>query len=676
MGSFNSNGYSSNGGFKIGTLGRTKSLVNLDADVREHLDEMDELLGRKIYLKDLGPKFKKKKRGKKENDEDENGVSELDKIPETGLVNLLRLPLTPKKTDGGDEPWEDGSLLQLFNSLEETESDDDDDSQLTINDIIKGTPEMSDLYYKFKSMVDCGFRELPVNQRGILQITESDFAYQGIVSYLVAYGYINMQIRDANALMSFLRQSKEGLPNIAKYITISASRTILSREKLDVEGLNDDDSELSKLLAGLKISFQGGVFKPKALATVKKFIFGSPYFGWINKWIADNAVKNISEELKEKLLQRLINLAKSKIVNINEANSGAYISSILTNLNSDESYSQAISLDGYGEGDIIADEDFNVNFFVDEGEGVSQINVSNVKCAAQLFYSMTLGDELDVFNVVNYFTHKYLVRGGMEIKDRRLREDLQMYVFSNKFIGRNGRELDRTRPAERMMFYKQVFNYGSTKITDDLIVNDEFIKLWKVLILESARYLERAQESPNPINFVSRQNVVQAVEDLQYNLSTHCTGMVNVITPIIYQELDFVIKRIFKNKEVMNQVVPSGGSWWRVVENLYASMRSKRMKTTVINNKAEYGHDIIKAIAEYNPSTFQNDDEFSKFITSVDSFITTQSILQESLTDQVKKLDSAIANPDEMTHDDIQQKKIPSTGAPTPVSAGSDEWDF
>src|SRR5262249_4136564 len=150
-------------------------------------------------------------------------------------------------------------------------------------------------------------------------------------------------------------------------------------------------------------------------------------------------------------------------------------------------------------------------------------------------------------------------RGGIEIQDSQLRDDLQMYVFSNKFTDLKTKKLvDRTRPAERRMFYMQVFNWGNTQTTEDVIVNSDYPRLWKVLMLESAKYLERAQASPNPDSYVSRQNVMQAVEDLQYNLSTHCTGMANVISPLIYAELNFVIQRIFMHKEILRQVVPVG----------------------------------------------------------------------------------------------------------------------
>jgi hypothetical protein len=334
--------------------------------------------------------------------------------------------------------------------------------------------------------------------------------------------------------------------------------------------------------------------------------------------------------------------------------------------------------------------DFDVNYLADDRELV-QVSQSAVKCAAQLFYSMVLGDELNVFDVVNYFTHRYLVRGDIDITKRSLRTDLENYVFNGKFseLDKEGKPtnrplLDRTRPAERQMFYRQVFNYGSGPVTDDVIVNGDFKRLWNVLMLESARYLERAQLSPNPDSFVSRTNVMQAVEDLQYNLSTSCTGMATVISPIIYKELDFVTRRIFMNKEVLANVAPGAGSWMRVVEKLSMQMKPTRPKATALFNKAKLGHMIIQSIASYNPATFEDDQNFSEFISSVDAFITTQSILQESLTDDIKK-DAAGVDEDMPP---VNGNGMPANGnganghayLPEPASAGGaaaqDEWDF
>jgi hypothetical protein len=245
-----------------------------------------------------------------------------------------------------------------------------------------------------------------------------------------------------------------------------------------------------------------------------------------------------------------------------------------------------------------------------------------------------------------------------------------------------GKILNRTRPAERQMFYRQVFNYGNAPVTEDVVVNQEFRNLWKVLMLESARYLERAQLSPHPNAFVSRTNVMQAAEDLQYNLSTHCAGMAGVIAPLVYKELQFVVHRIFEHDLVRRQVIPEGGDWWRVVERLSVHMRKARPKARALNNKAKLGHAIIRALADYNPATFEDDRHFSGFISNVDAFITTQSILQEALTDSLKKQQNAeeedvpTNGSGGLRHEFPGASPMPAARDTEPAAGAGDEWDF
>jgi hypothetical protein len=119
-----------------------------------------------------------------------------------------------------------------------------------------------------------------------------------------------------------------------------------------------------------------------------------------------------------------------------------------------------------------------------------------------------------------------------------------------KFIDlESTRILDRTQQHERQIFYRQVFNEGKGEPTDDVVANTEFSRLWKVLILEAAKYLQRAQSSFYP-DLQSKQNVMQAVEDVRYNLSSSGTGLVNVVSPLIDAELNFVLTRILDHPEV------------------------------------------------------------------------------------------------------------------------------
>jgi hypothetical protein len=353
----------------------------------------------------------------------------------------------------------------------------------------------------------------------------------------------------------------------------------------------------------------------------------------------------------------------------------------------------------------LTDADFGIETYQDDPSSM-QISRSAVLCAAQLYYVMVLGDELDVFGIVHYFTHKYLVSGQMEIVDPVLRQDLQNYVFSSRFTDlKTGRLVDLSHREERKMFQAQVFGLSHhqrkhVKLPEDLILNDDYPSLWKVLMLQSATYLEKAQASLNPDAFVSRQQVMQAVEDLQYNLSTHCIGMATVATPLMHSELTFVIKRILMHPEVLKQVVPVGGTWWRVVERLYMEIKQTRPRSTALYNKAKLGHDIIAAIADYNPATFEDDATFSDFISNVDAYITTQSILQQALTDDLKRRQED-SMPTVNVHDDDRLREgesapppdasgtpsLPPTAPLVPVGASangasqnghapSSEWDF
>jgi hypothetical protein len=408
---------------------------------------------------------------------------------------------------------------------------------------------------------------------------------------------------------------------------VSAARTIIDAEQINVPKFNEDDSDIVDDIKAARLTLSAASFPSDLKAIVDDEVFNGKELQLIAD--AEKTLGPIPNALKPQLVKYI----RSAPITIEKGNVNFFVPLFLSQING------GVDVDEQDEVALAeSDRDFEVEFFSDERSQI-QVSRSAVKCAAQLYYTMVIGDELNVFDVVNFFTHKYLLREGFEIEDARLRNDLQQYVFSNQFTVVDPRTnlrktVDRTRPAERQMFYRQVFNFGGGEVTDDVIVNDEFSRLWKVLILESAKYLQRAQTSPHPDSFVSPQPVMQAVEDLQYNLSIHCTGMATVVTPLIYDELSFVTRRILMHPEVLRHVVPQGGTWWKVVEKLHAQMKGTRPRATILSNKARFGHDILRAIAAYEPGPFA--EQFGDFVSKVDAFIITQSILQEALTDQLK----------------------------------------
>jgi hypothetical protein len=608
-------------------------IVDVDPNIKAHLDELNTLLGKRIFPGDVQPEF---------------------------LTDVLRRPITPKRVSG--DKWAPGSMVQFFNS--ETEAD----NLTTLTELIDRNPDLSELKNAFEVKLSKIRLSLEYNTKTVMD------DHQAIRDYLVAFGFLVMGLEEVNALKNFVLGHRFGAKDIANYAIVSAARTFIQREHLNVPNANDDNSDIVREINSARLSMSGAKFKTNLSALVKSFISFSEESQILTQ--AEVVLGKIDPGIKPQLL-KLIKNAKPTIT---QANATFFIPLFISQIQGSPFVDETEETEPEE-----ADREFEVDFLEDD-DALIEVSRSAVRCASQLYYSMVLGEELDVFNIVNFFTHKYLVRGSMEILDGRLRDDLQLYVFSNKFTDRQTKRIeDRTRPGERHMFYRQVFNQGQGRITEDVIVNAEFPRLWKVLILESANYIERSQSSFNP-GAIPKGKVMQSVEDLQYNLSTHCTGMANVITPLINAELDFVIRRIFMHPEVLRQIVPQGGTWWRVVEKLYMELKHSRPKSTVIYSKAKLGNKIIRAIAEYNPATFEDETEFSSFISDVDAFITTQSILQEALTDSLKKdeedeEEETAASNGYHTNGNGYPKTMPAlatepAGDRSAKAAAGDEWDF
>jgi hypothetical protein len=634
----------------------------VDPTIKAQLDELDALLSKRIIaLLTAAPSTGATNGATAMNSQRTAAATNGSASAGSALLPLttLALPLTPKFVPAQGESWDPSSLAAAFSNTAEPSDSMGLSTSTTLADLIDATSQLSSLKYSFQNNLSANWNNFDYNTQTVLD------GYAGITDYLIAFGYFQMGLTEVNGLTNFLLSNRLGAKNVINYAAVSAARAIIDSEQLVVPDYNNDDSDIVAKIKAAGFTLSSASFYSSVQALVNDYIFNKNESDLI-----DNSGLGLPPELKPQLTQYI----KNSPIQITQTNAPFFLPVFVSQILSG---SGGISGLASGQTTDQNDQEFDVQYLTDD-QSMIQVSRSAVRCAAQLFYSMVLGDELDVFRAVNYFTHKYLVRGGIEIVDSRLRDDLQMYVFSNKFTDlKTGGMSDRSRPAERHMFYRQVFNWGHGQVTDDLIVNVEFPKLWKVLILESAKYLERAQISPNPDSYVSRQNVMQAVEDLQYNLSTHCTGMANVITPLIYSELNFVIRRIFMHDEVLRQIVPQGGTWWRVVETLYMGMKNTRPRSTVLYNKAKLGDSILRQISDYNPSTFENDGPFASFISDVEAFITTQSILQESLAENIRQ-----SNDDDKTAmprrngNGADTMPPPSTAAAPAQAPAGDEWAF
>jgi hypothetical protein len=613
----------------------------VDPMIKMHLDELNEILGYSVFSDIKEPV---------EDAKEEAGI--------LYIIPSLKKRIIPKKTT--KDQWDNNGIINDMVVAYKVGLPD----LLSINDWIDKVNDLLTLRLLFRDQIDKISTTLDFNTRSVL-------SYKNISDYLVAYCWFVKDLKEVNPLVTYIINNQDCVRNIVNYGVISVARNTIQKESINIKNYNDDNHPLILNLQTSQLSFSNLSFKNQINKKIHNYLSDSP----INEIIENEELIKEIGFIPENYKPLLIQLIKDSPVIITKGNSRYYIPSLIRKIQESKSFGEITTAE-----DIQGlDSGFEVERIIEDPSS-AQINTLNVKCAAQLFYSMTLGDELDVFSVMNFFTHKYLVRGDIAVQDRQLRDDLQMYVFSNKFTDlKSGRIMERTRPAERSMFYKQVFNYGASQVSEDVIINTEFPKLWKVLIFESARYIERVQDSPTAQVNVSMQNIMQAIEDLQYNLSTHCTGMANVITPIIYSELNFIIKRIFMHKDILSQVVPVGGTWWKVVEMLFGAMRSSKPKSMVLYNKAILGYDVINSIAVYDPIVFQDTTEIQEkncyhFVSKVDAFITTQSILQKTLTDDIRK--EHVTEEEEKNESSGSDVAEPVEYSTAPGKNAGDEWDF
>jgi hypothetical protein len=634
--------------------------ADVDPAVRDHLKELNQLLGKAVFTPasfvvapaaPAGPRVrgKARRRGAAPGD----GLSPAGRKVKDFLDRELTAKFAPAKKG---EKWADESVASFL------AGEDEDDDNFTLSGFIDKTPALVQLKYAFLDEIQEDWGQVSAGARAVLR------DYPNIRDYLIAWAYLGVGISDVDAVKNVILTEKGGVTRVLGYATVGAARALIDREQLRVKDYNDDDSPFVKKHQQTPVPLATATFARSTRTLIDQFRFDSDEAAIIEDAIASGEIGDIDDSIKPTLIKYM----QASPVTITKKNAENYLPNFILQIMGMKSVAAAD-----GQGAETTDGDFSVRF-QDDARSEFEVSGPAVESAAQLFHAMVLGEELDVFGAVGYLTNRRLVaNGGMKIKNPTLRRDLQAWVFDNEFVDTQTKErMTRTRAAERQMFFRQVFNWGQGPVPEDLAVNYEFPQLWNVLILESARYLKEARDSLHPENFMSAQGVAQAVEDLQYNLSTHCTGMATVLSPIVDAELAFVLDRVLKHPEVILQIVPEGGTWKRAMDKLNIERKVRRPNATTLYNKAKLGKEIIEAIAHYTSGDFDDFTKLSAFISKVDAFITTSSILQKERKRTAPRAEFADDEPEHPDSEDGMPEERMAEAAPKKVAAGTDEWDF
>lgn len=441
--------------------------------------------------------------------------------------------------------------------------------------------------------------------------------HENIVDFLFCSAVYAKGFEEAESIAHFMLETEEGGGTKMLYDFIIDKGVDKIANEIHLETTSDTLDGIKQKFSKKTISFASGVFSETIKNELNAQVFDYDELSILKKAESDLKITIHPEEKPA-----LVNFIRSSKGEVNKDNINYMLPLALTQIRANDFKVSTTA------NTSLSDSDFSVTYYEDDNAALV-VNRENILCAAQVYYVMTLADEMEIFNVANRIITKHFNSVGIKIPSKESHNMLKLYLFGDSFKdSRDGNTYKRTVPQERWLVYKGLFDAGDAQVLEGMTVNSEFNEHWEVLMSEVVKYLDKAERSENPEYYISRQNIMQAIEDLQYNLSSFCTTMAKIAGPVINAELDFVMKEILQNPEVTLRLAPDGSnSVWKVVEHELAYMRQGAVPNVkALYDKARYGDAIIRAIANYSPTQFE--ETFSDFLGIVEAFIIANSKLE------------------------------------------------
>lgn len=255
------------------------------------------------------------------------------------------------------------------------------------------------------------------------------------------------------------------------------------------------------------------------------------------------------------------------------------------------------------------------NFEVDTFESIEEQGIErrNIMAAGALYYIYELGERLGFYKLADALILRW-AGGALDIPQGATASKL--YKFYKK------RE-DRNTFEERAMVYKRALNLGDGELLSNMIVNRDFQPLWHKLMNEVVEFIRKSEDLSGGDEQVSRQPIYQATRELQYNLTTHMTGMAHLQVTESYAHLRDVFD-ILNDREIVEHF--AGGfrkNMWTVIERLSREEFNTTPNISAIRNLAVEGNKIFQWVAEFDPGSV-TDDTFRSFLASAESYIISQ----------------------------------------------------
>jgi hypothetical protein len=239
---------------------------------------------------------------------------------------------------------------------------------------------------------------------------------------------------------------------------------------------------------------------------------------------------------------------------------------------------------------VAADWNYQVDYFeTAEEQGILP---DNIRRAGAIDYVYWLGDVLGAYRIADAIVLGY-GRGQVDIASASTSTKLYRYLKLRE---------ERSSIEERFMLYKRVLNRGDGRVLQGVIVNEQFPVLWHRLMSEIARFIEKSEEAKDSVDQVSATRIVQAVTDLQYNLTDYSTGLADMQIKEMYGHLQDAFE-IAGDSEILDHF--AGGrrkNVWTVFERVAREQLEVSLNVSALRTVAVEGNRIFNFVADFQPS--------------------------------------------------------------------------
>ena len=376
-------------------------------------------------------------------------------------------------------------------------------------------------------------------------------------------------------------------------------------------------------------SFSDTTFADTLNEVVDKVVFDQDKYDHVDRAFESRFSKKFDLSPAEK--DALVNLQKVSPFIDDQETADAFLPIALYNLRNRKIDHSSLAKGGKGK------LGSTVKFLFQSSRAARLVNQASIESAADLFYSMVIGEELEVFNAADMLLTRHLSarRYAIRLESRATIDAVRLYGRSERFEDiETGVLYDRSKEVDRMVDYKQLFNYGSVMGVDEADVNTGFQPLWDALMVEVAKYIEKVESSTTFEN-VSKNNIFQAIEDLQVNLSDWSSSTIEASAGLYFKELEFISARFFNDRDILRQVGRREPTDVGVLKQLLADLNDMRsmpsQQVDGLLKKAMLGYTIIMEIAQYSPTRMEQ--KFGEFISTVQAFFVTQELLERQHTE-------------------------------------------